>query len=93
VKGSPEAIGALITQKPAGYDQCYFNMAQNGMRVLALAYRKLNSSESALARDPGVYSYVSSYSLYHPQPLKVWHIIHSSSCHSYSSYLPQPLKV
>ena len=52
VKGSPETIGTLLVKKPYGYDEAYFNMAHNGMRVLALAYRKLSPSE---------YDYVNNY--------------------------------
>ena len=39
VKGSPEAVGALLTQRPAGYEDTYREMAERGLRVLALAYR------------------------------------------------------
>lgn len=41
VKGSPEAIGALLLEKPKGYDATYRSMAEQGMRVLALAVKSL----------------------------------------------------
>lgn len=41
VKGSPEAIGALLADKPKGYDATYRAMAERGMRVLALAVKSV----------------------------------------------------
>lgn len=41
VKGSPEAIGALLAEKPKGYDETYRAMAERGMRVLALAVKSV----------------------------------------------------
>eukprot|EP00658_Telonema_sp_P-2_P035369 TRINITY_DN25737_c0_g1_i1.p1 TRINITY_DN25737_c0_g1~~TRINITY_DN25737_c0_g1_i1.p1 ORF type:complete len:1571 (+),score=461.62 TRINITY_DN25737_c0_g1_i1:80-4792(+) len=45
VKGSPEAVGSLLAdgRKPDWYDQTYNKMAHQGMRVLAMAYRKCDS--------------------------------------------------
>jgi magnesium-transporting ATPase (P-type) len=42
-KGSPEAIGALLASgaKPNDYDIRAAKLAKQGMRVLALAYRRL----------------------------------------------------
>ena len=41
VKGSPEAIGALLESRPAGYDATYRRMAERGMRILALAVKPM----------------------------------------------------
>jgi cation-transporting ATPase 13A1 len=49
VKGSPEAVAKLLAHKPAAYDATYRQMAENGMRVLALAYRPLEGEESDTA--------------------------------------------
>jgi magnesium-transporting ATPase (P-type) len=42
-KGSPEAIGALLATgaKPHDYDVRAAKLAKQGMRVLALAYKRL----------------------------------------------------
>lgn len=45
VKGSPEAVGRLLAKQPAAYAATYRAMAENGMRVLALAYRPLEGDE------------------------------------------------
>jgi cation-transporting ATPase 13A1 len=45
VKGSPEAVGRLLAKQPAAYATTYRAMAENGMRVLALAYRPLEGDE------------------------------------------------
>mmetsp|Transcript_2539 Transcript_2539/g.4057 ORF Transcript_2539/g.4057 Transcript_2539/m.4057 type:complete len:1460 (+) Transcript_2539:76-4455(+) len=50
VKGSPEIIATLLTTKPEGYDLAYREMAERGMRVLALASRTLTSSEEDTAK-------------------------------------------
>lgn len=50
VKGSPEVIATLLTSKPDGYDTAYREMAERGMRVLALASRPLTSAEEDAAR-------------------------------------------
>lgn len=42
-KGSPEAIGKLLASKPAGYDEYSKNLSKEGYRVIALAYKKINS--------------------------------------------------
>jgi len=49
VKGSPEAIRELLTPEliPAWYDASYGAMAEEGMRVLALAYKPGNGLENA----------------------------------------------
>ena len=46
VKGSPEAIGALLLpdQTPSWYKATYEKLARRGLRVLALAYKKVNLS-------------------------------------------------
>lgn len=46
-KGSPEAIGRLVTSKPDWYDSTYRALAEQGQRVLALAYRHLDSDPNA----------------------------------------------
>mmetsp|Transcript_4625 Transcript_4625/g.8342 ORF Transcript_4625/g.8342 Transcript_4625/m.8342 type:complete len:1474 (-) Transcript_4625:187-4608(-) len=48
-KGSPEAIARLIKDKPAWYDSTYTSMAEKGQRVLALAYRHLDSDAHTAA--------------------------------------------
>lgn len=47
VKGSPEAIGSLLREgsAPEWYSECYRALARRGLRVLALAYRQVDSSE------------------------------------------------
>ena len=50
VKGSPEIIATLLTSKPNGYDAAYREMAERGMRVLALASRSLTAAEEDAAR-------------------------------------------
>jgi cation-transporting ATPase 13A1 len=49
VKGSPEVIATLLSTVPAGYNSTYQHMAQNGLRVLALARRRLSGRESEVA--------------------------------------------
>mmetsp|Transcript_40899 Transcript_40899/g.96048 ORF Transcript_40899/g.96048 Transcript_40899/m.96048 type:complete len:1481 (+) Transcript_40899:98-4540(+) len=46
-KGSPEAIGRLLTTQPEWYEATYRAMAEKGQRVLALAYRQLDSNPGA----------------------------------------------
>lgn len=43
-KGSPEAIGQLLTIKPDGYDATSEYLAKQGYRVIALAYKPLEES-------------------------------------------------
>ena len=47
VKGSPEAIGTLLSvdNVPAWYAECYRALARRGLRVLALAYRQVSAAE------------------------------------------------
>ena len=47
VKGSPEAVRSLLVSNsaPDWYDECYGAMARKGLRVLALAYRKVNTTD------------------------------------------------
>lgn len=49
VKGSPEAVGALLAKDaaPAWYDKSHMDLAERGLRVLALAYRLLPDSLGA----------------------------------------------
>jgi cation-transporting ATPase 13A1 len=49
VKGSPEALKVLLHTVPPGYDATYRALAEDGMRVLALAMRKLNGEEAEVA--------------------------------------------
>lgn len=46
-KGSPEAIGRLLVSKPEWYDSTYQKMAEQGQRVLALAYKHLSGDQQA----------------------------------------------
>jgi len=46
-KGSPEAIGRLLVSKPEWYDATYRKMAEQGQRVLALAYKHLGNEQQA----------------------------------------------
>ena len=47
VKGSPEALKALMKPSaiPAWYSDCYESMARRGLRVLALAYKKVSAAD------------------------------------------------
>lgn len=49
-KGSPEAIGKLLTSKPEWYDATYQKLAEQGQRVLALAYRHFGN-DNAIAKE------------------------------------------
>lgn len=53
VKGSPEAIVALLApgSKPEWYDSTYQMLAERGMRILAMAYKKVPKSEAANVRE------------------------------------------
>ena len=51
LKGSPEMVATLLRHKPCGYDAAYRALAEEGMRVIALAHRPLSEGESARARD------------------------------------------
>lgn len=48
-KGSPEAIGALLKNCPIGYDTESKLLAKEGYRVIALAYKSLNTEEEKIA--------------------------------------------
>jgi magnesium-transporting ATPase (P-type) len=52
-KGSPEAIGALLASgaKPHDYDIRAAKLAKQGMRVLALAYRRLTDDTQVCSGD------------------------------------------
>ena len=47
VKGSPEALKQLLNPAlvPSWYTTCYESLARRGLRVLALGYRKVSSSD------------------------------------------------
>mmetsp|Transcript_357 Transcript_357/g.813 ORF Transcript_357/g.813 Transcript_357/m.813 type:complete len:1571 (-) Transcript_357:629-5341(-) len=47
MKGSPEMVATLLAEKPKGYDAAYRKLAEQGMRIIALAHRQLSSDESA----------------------------------------------
>uniref|UniRef100_A0A7S3V8N7 Cation-transporting ATPase n=2 Tax=Chaetoceros debilis TaxID=122233 RepID=A0A7S3V8N7_9STRA len=44
-KGSPEAIGNLLEQMPAGYSETSKYLAKSGYRVIALGYKLLSSTD------------------------------------------------
>jgi cation-transporting ATPase 13A1 len=51
-KGSPEAIGTLLESKPNGYDEKAAYLSKQGYRVIALAFKPLESDDAAeLAQD------------------------------------------
>jgi cation-transporting ATPase 13A1 len=52
VKGSPEAIAALLAVKPSGYDETYRWLAERGMRVLALAAKAMPPQSAAWDATP-----------------------------------------
>jgi len=49
VKGSPEAIKHLLTpgSEPSWYSQTYETLARRGLRVLALAFKRVSSTSSS----------------------------------------------
>jgi len=49
VKGSPEALRSLLAKSgaPPWYDRAHTSLAESGLRVLALAYRKLDEDSEA----------------------------------------------
>jgi len=51
VKGSPEAIGAMCTVLPDDYDAVGRDLARRGMRVIALAWRRITSEQVAACCD------------------------------------------
>lgn len=50
-KGSPEALQERMASIPEGYERTYRGMSERGMRVLALAYRRLSDSEGQRAEN------------------------------------------
>ena len=48
-KGSPEAIGRLLKNKPSGYDEMSKKLAKEGYRVIALAYKALENEDAYAA--------------------------------------------
>jgi cation-transporting ATPase 13A1 len=46
VKGAPETIQTMLAKVPEGYEDDYKNWARKGKRVLALAFKYLNTSSS-----------------------------------------------
>jgi len=51
LKGSPEAVGKLLTETPNGYDDKAAYLAKEGYRVIALAYKRLDLSQVESARE------------------------------------------
>ena len=47
VKGSPEMIKTLLKSVPEGYEAAYRGLAEEGMRVIALAHKELSEDESS----------------------------------------------
>mmetsp|Transcript_91496 Transcript_91496/g.261977 ORF Transcript_91496/g.261977 Transcript_91496/m.261977 type:complete len:1471 (+) Transcript_91496:72-4484(+) len=47
VKGSPEAVGKLLSKDaaPPWFDKAHTSLAESGLRILALAFRKLTEAE------------------------------------------------
>lgn len=50
-KGSPEAVGKLLANKPAGYDATSEALAKEGYRMIGLAYKPLDASAVEEAKD------------------------------------------
>ena len=50
-KGSPEAVGKLLENKPDGYDAMSESLSKEGYRVIALAYKLLAPSTVDDAKD------------------------------------------
>ena len=51
MKGSPEKVATLLAEKPEGYDAAYRKLAEQGLRIVALAHRQLASHESSRLKD------------------------------------------
>lgn len=51
MKGSPEMVATLLAEKPKGYDAAYRKLAEQGLRIVALAHRQLASHESSRLKD------------------------------------------
>ena len=51
-KGSPEAIGERLVDKPEGYEEAAKTLAKKGLRVISLCYKEIESSDvEALKTD------------------------------------------
>ncbi|XP_050396318.1 endoplasmic reticulum transmembrane helix translocase [Patella vulgata] len=51
VKGAPETLKNMFTNKPDDYDQVYLDMARRGARVLALGYKHLGALSHPEVRE------------------------------------------
>eukprot|EP00978_Attheya_sp_CCMP212_P018182 scaffold49450_cov41-Attheya_sp.AAC.1 len=51
VKGSPEAVGNLLSSKPKGYDFTAKALSKRGYRVIALAYKTLSVETAESAKE------------------------------------------
>ncbi|WPK23281.1 hypothetical protein PUMCH_000516 [Australozyma saopauloensis] len=51
VKGAPETIKTMLTDAPAHYEECYKLFTRAGSRVLALAYKYIDSSQNVTKLD------------------------------------------
>lgn len=53
VKGSPEAVKKLLAKDtaPGWYDKSHTDLAERGLRVLSLAYRRLPTRQDKMARE------------------------------------------
>lgn len=49
LKGSPEAVGSLLSVKPEGYDEKAAYLSKEGYRVIALALKPLGSKQEVLS--------------------------------------------
>ena len=53
-KGSPEAIGERLVDKPEGYDKCAMKLAMKGLRVISLCYKQVGpDAVETLKKDRG----------------------------------------
>ena len=61
VKGSPEAIKHLLIpgSEPSWYSQTYETLARRGLRVLALAFKRVSSSSSSDTKTAFISSGIS----------------------------------
>lgn len=51
VKGAPETIKTMLTDAPANYEECYKLFTRAGSRVLALAYKYIDTSLNVVKVD------------------------------------------